>query len=111
VRLETSDEMKRLMRLVITDGTGRRANLADIKTGGKTGTSYKMSGGRYDDRKLRSFFVSVFPIDDPKYTMIVMLDEASSNGCILASCTAVPASAKIIGEIGPILNLDFARNR
>ncbi|MDR1477210.1 MAG: penicillin-binding protein 2 [Rickettsiales bacterium] len=108
VRLSTSEEMKRLMRLAVTDGTGRMANLADIKTGGKTGTSYKMEGGKYNERKIRTFFVSVFPIDDPKYIMAVMLDEADNDGCTLASCTAVPASKKIIEEIGPTLNLDIA---
>jgi cell division protein FtsI (penicillin-binding protein 3) len=105
VRFSTSEKMRRLMRLAITDGTGRAANLASIKTGGKTGTAQKFENGKYDDRKIRAFFLSVFPIDDPKYTMLVMLDEASSGGCTLASCTAVPTSAKVIEEIGP--RLDF----
>ncbi|MDR2098895.1 MAG: penicillin-binding protein 2 [Rickettsiales bacterium] len=107
VREETSAKMKELMKLVVTEGTGLRASLSSIKTGGKTGTAHKLVDGRYDVRRQRTFFVSVFPIDRPKYTMLVMLDEAANGTCNDAACTAVPVSAKIVEDIGPILNLDL----
>ena len=106
VNSKTSQELKNLMRLVITDGTGTRANLQSIKAGGKTGTAKKLINGIYSETKLRTFFVSVFPIEDPKYTMLIMLDEANNNGCNTSACTTVPVSAKIIEEIIPKLNLD-----
>lgn len=106
VNSKTSQELKNLMRLVITDGTGVKANLKSIKAGGKTGTAKKLINGNYSETKLRTFFVSIFPIEDPKYTMLIMLDEANNNGCITSACTTVPVSAKIIEEIIPKLNID-----
>ena len=104
---ETSDAMRKLMRLVVTNGTGYMANLHNILVGGKTGTSYKLVNGKYDTSKTRTFFLSIFPTDNPKYTMLIMLDEAKNNGCDTAACTTVPVSAKIIDDITPILNLDL----
>ena len=104
---QTSDAMRKLMRLVITDGTGYMAKMKDIKVGGKTGTSYKIINGAYDNSKTRTFFVSIFPAEAPKYTMFIMLDEANNNGCNSSACTAVPVSANIIKEITSILNLDL----
>ena len=106
VNSHTSEEIKKLMRLVITDGTGVKANLKTIKAGGKTGTALKLVDGKYNDKILRTFFVSIFPIEDPKYTMLIMLDEANNNGCITSACTTVPVSAKIIEDIIPKLNLN-----
>ncbi|MGN0929074.1 MAG: peptidoglycan D,D-transpeptidase FtsI family protein [Alphaproteobacteria bacterium] len=106
VNSKTSYEIKKLMRLVITDGTGVKANLKSIKAGGKTGTALKLVDGKYNDKILRTFFVSIFPIEDPKYTMLIMLDEANNNGCVTSACTTVPVSAKIIEEIIPKLNLN-----
>ncbi len=106
VNYDTAEKLKKLMRLVITDGTGHRANLKNIKAGGKTGTSQKLVNGKYNDKIIRTFFVSIFPIENPKYTMLVMLDEANNKGCTSASCTTVPVSAKIIEDITPMLNLN-----
>ena len=75
---KTSDAIKKFMRLVITNGTGYMANLKNIKVGGKTGTSYKIVDGKYDNTKIRTFFASIFPADRPKYTMLIMLDEANN---------------------------------
>ena len=107
VNSETSQKLKELMRLVITDGTGYMANLKTVKAGGKTGTAFKFVDGKYSDKKIRAFFVSIFPIEDPKYTMLIMLDEANNNGCTTAACTTVPISAKIIEDISPMLNLNL----
>ena len=103
----TSEAMRKLMRLVITDGTGYMAKMKDIRVGGKTGTSYKIINGAYDNSKTRTFFVSIFPAESPKYTMLIMLDEANNKGCNSSACTAVPVSSNIIKEITSILNLDL----
>lgn len=108
---ETSNAMKLLMRSVVTSGTGYMANLHNILVGGKTGTAYKLVKGKYDTSKTRTFFISIFPNDKPKYTMLIMLDEANNNGCDTAACTTVPVSAKIIEDISPILNLDLKNSK
>ena len=107
---KTSDAIKKFMRLVITNGTGYMANLKNIKVGGKTGTSYKIVDGKYDNTKIRTFFASIFPADRPKYTMLIMLDEAKNKNCNTAACTAVPISADIIKDVSTILNLDIKNN-
>lgn len=108
VSQKTSEAMRKLMRLVVTDGTGYMAKLKDIAVGGKTGTSYKNKNGKYDKNKIRTFFISIFPVDSPKYIMLVMLDEAvTKTGCNSSACTTVPVSTQIIKEIGSILNLDL----
>ena len=108
VSSKTSKRIRELMRKVITDGTGYMANMKNIQVGGKTGTAKKnLSWGGYERDKFKTYFVSVFPINDPKYTMLIMLDEAVNKGCTSSACTTVPISAKIIDEITPVLNLDL----
>ncbi len=108
VKYDTSKYLKELMHGVITDGTGYNANLKNIKVGGKTGTAYKLVNGKYSNKLIRTFFISIFPVDNPKYIMFIMLDEANNNGCISSACTTVPISAKIIQDISPLLNLNLS---
>ena len=63
------------MRLVVTDGTGRKANVPGYDVGGKTGTAEKPNGHGYAEHRLISSFCGVFPIDAPRYLVFVMFDE------------------------------------
>lgn len=110
VSFSTSKAMRKLMRLVVTDGSGKRANVKGYEVGGKTGTANKLSeNGRYVDKKVRTTFVSAFPISDPKYTLIVMLDEPQplkeTWGFVTSGWNTVPTASKIISAIAPQLNL------
>lgn len=106
---ETSLKMLQLLRLVVTDGTARKANVKGYEVGGKTGTAEKNINGRYVGNKLVSSFVGVFPVNDPKYTVFIMVDEPkpnkSSYGYATAGWVAVPAVARIVSSMGPILNM------
>ena len=66
ISTRTSEQMRRLMRLVVEHGTGTMAAAPGYVVGGKTGTADKVSGRHYAERKLLSSFVGVFPINDPK---------------------------------------------
>ena len=106
----TSKTMRKLMRLVVTDGSGKRANVSGYEVGGKTGTANKLSErGRYVDKKVRTTFVSAFPISDPTYALIVMLDEPKplkeTWGFVTAGWNTVPTASKIISAVAPQLNL------
>src|SRR5262249_6853189 len=70
ISAKTSDQMRKLMRLVVEHGTGTMAAAPGYLVGGKTGTADKVSGRHYADRKLLSSFVGVFPITDPKYLVL-----------------------------------------
>jgi cell division protein FtsI (penicillin-binding protein 3) len=111
IKSETSDSVKKLYRLVAEYGTGKKSNVRGYLVGGKTGTANKSSVGGYDLKARLSSYISAFPINDPKYTLLVMIDEPKGNkatgGYATAGMTAAPVSGSIISRIGPILGLNF----
>lgn len=106
---KTSEQMRKLMRLVVTNGTAKFAAAPGYVVGGKTGTAEKNSGGRYHEKKLLSSFVGVFPMHDPKYAIVTLVDEPhgtkKSHGYATAGWTVAPATGRIIQRIGPILGV------
>ncbi|MSP00280.1 MAG: penicillin-binding protein 2 [Acetobacteraceae bacterium] len=105
----TSDMMRRLMRLVVTSGFGRKAEVPGYYPGGKTGTAEKNSGHGYKKHANVSAFMCVFPMQAPRYAVYMMLDEphgtAATGGYSTAGQVAAPAAGKVITRIGPILGL------
>ena len=87
---ETSIEMRKLLRLVVEHGTGKLAKAPGYLVGGKTGTAEKVAGDRYAQHALLSSFVGVFPINDPRYVVLVSIDEPHGNK---ADATASPPAA------------------
>jgi cell division protein FtsI (penicillin-binding protein 3) len=106
---ETSRQMAGLMRLVVSRGTGRRADVPGYQVGGKTGTADKVSGGSYRTDALISSFVAAFPMDRPRYVVIVMLDEpkgnASTNGYATGGWVAAPAVGRIVKGMAPLTGI------
>lgn len=102
-----SDLMKKMMRLVMTHGTGRLANSDKVKIAGKTGTAYMLEGRKYSNKK-RTVFASFFPADKPKYTMLVLMNNPKINRkdiwCNDSSCNVVPVSKNIIERLVDILD-------
>lgn len=97
---QTAHRMRQLMRLVVTDGTGGKADVPGYNVGGKTGTAEKDANGRYDQNKLRSSFLAFFPIENPKYAVYIMVDEPKgtkeSYGYATAGWVAAPAVKNVI---------------
>ncbi len=107
VQPQTSAVMRDLMRLVVERGTGRRAAVPGIGVGGKTGTAWKVKEGRYSHDVMNSF-VAAFPIEAPKYLVMVTLDEPKPEqpGKINeASQNAAPTAGAIIKRIAPMLDI------
>ena len=106
---ETSDVMRRLMRLVVEDGTGRNGNADGYLVGGKTGTAEKQVGGRYKRKALISSFVAAFPITAPRYVVMAMLDEPKgikeSFGYATGGWTAAPVVKRVIERSAPLLGV------
>ena len=75
VKPETSEKMRYLMRLNVEKGTATRADVKGYYVGGKTGTSEKVVGGRYSKTKVLTAFTAVLPADQPRYALLIMLDE------------------------------------
>jgi cell division protein FtsI (penicillin-binding protein 3) len=106
---KTSEEMRKLLRLVVEYGTARFAETPGYVVGGKTGTAEKNKGGHYEEKKLMSDFVGVFPMQNPRYLIFTMVDEPhgtkASHGYATAGWTVVPATGRIIARIAPILGV------
>ena len=107
---ETSDMMRRLMRLQVVEGTGKNANVNGYLVGGKTGTAEKVLHGVYGKKALLSSFIGVFPMTSPRYLVLGMVDEpkpnAHSYGFATGGWVSAPAVGRVISQIGPLLNVD-----
>ncbi len=106
---DTSRKMRYLFRLNAIEGTARRAAAPGWRVGGKTGTAEKVINGRYSkDHRLTSF-IGAFPMDDPKYLVMVMLDDprptAETKGFATSGWNAVPTAGRVVARIAPILGV------
>src|SRR6516225_4900035 len=106
---KTSEQMRKLMRLVVEHGTGTQAAAPGYVVGGKTGTAEKLAGRHYAEKKLLSSFVGIFPINDPKYLILTVIDEPhpnkQSHGYATAGWTVAPATSRIVQRIAPLLGV------
>lgn len=102
---DTSYKMRSLLRLVVTHGTGKKADAPGYRVGGKTGSAEK-----YENRSLLvTTFAGVFPMDDPRYVVVVMLDEpkgtAETHGFRTAGWNVAPVVSKTVSRIAPMLGV------
>lgn len=114
VSKETSLKMRQLMRLVVSHGTGKKANVPGYYIGGKTGTAEKNINGRYVGDKRMAIFVGVFPINDPQYAIMVLVDEPHPNktsyGYATAGWVAAPAAGRIVTAMGSLIGMSPQEN-
>ena len=106
---KTSDHVRRLLRLVVKNGTGRKAAAEGYLVGGKTGTAEKVVGSRYKKKAVISSFIGAFPMSAPRYVIFAMIDEPSVTKETLRRPTggrvAAPVVGKVIARIGPLLGV------
>jgi cell division protein FtsI (penicillin-binding protein 3) len=105
----TSDTIRKLMRLVVTDGYGKKADIEGYFVGGKTGTAEKVGAHGYKKHANVSAFMSVFPMNEPRYAVYFMLDEPQGNketgGYSTAGQVSAPGAGRVIARIAPMLGL------
>ena len=100
-----------MLRKVVTEGTASFGDVPGYAVGGKTGTADKPKerGGGYYEDKVIATFATVFPAHDPKYVLVVTLDEpvetSGDEPRRTAGWTAVPVAAEIIRRVAPLLGL------
>jgi cell division protein FtsI (penicillin-binding protein 3) len=109
VKPSTSQNLRTLFRLNATEGSASKADIPGYRIGGKTGTAEKVVRGRYSkDHRLASF-IGAFPMEKPRYAILVMLDEPKPTpdtyGFATSGWNAVPTAGKIIERIAPLLNV------
>jgi cell division protein FtsI (penicillin-binding protein 3) len=108
VHQRTSDEMRQLFRTNVVRGSGRRAEVPGYMVGGKTGTAEKIENGRYSKSKRFNSFLAAFPMDDPQYVVLVVIDEPQPEKpgqSATASLNAAPTVAAIIRRSAPMLGV------
>jgi len=107
---QTSLTMRALMRAVVTRGTASMAEVEGYAVGGKTGTADKPNpqGGYYEDRVVATF-AGAFPMTDPRYVIVVTMDEPSetsgSEARRTAGWTVVPVAAEIVRRVAPVMGM------
>jgi cell division protein FtsI (penicillin-binding protein 3) len=106
---QTSEMMRRLFRLVVSQGTAKAADVPGFVVGGKTGTADKAHGRHYAQNSRLSSFLGAFPMQNPKYIVYVMVDEpqasAKSHGYATGGWVAAPAVGRIVKQIAPLLGV------
>lgn len=109
IKPETSVAMRSLLRYVVTNGTGKKADVPGYDVGGKTGSAEKPGRHGYQAHVLVTSFCAVFPVDQPRYLVFVLLDEPhgtkATAGFALAGYTAAPLAGRVIGRIAPLLGV------
>ena len=101
--------MRGLLRGVVVEGSGKRANVLGYEVAGKTGTANKLVNGKYVNKKVMTSFVGTFPASNPRYALLLMMDEPKATketwGFVTSGWNTVPTAGKIISAIAPQLNL------
>ncbi|WP_422365391.1 peptidoglycan D,D-transpeptidase FtsI family protein [Pelagibius sp.] len=105
----TSETIRKLMRLVVIKGSGRKANAEGYLVGGKTGTADKLAGRRYARNARISSFVAGFPMDKPRYVVFVTIDEPKPTketfGYATGGWVAAPAVNNIVTRVAPLVGI------
>jgi cell division protein FtsI (penicillin-binding protein 3) len=100
VKGTTIEQVRELMRLVVKYGTGKSANAPGYLVGGKTGTAEKLVNGRYAKGGNNvTIFAGVFPVNDPQYTILIMVDEPKGTKATYGFATAGWISAPVVGRV------------
>ena len=108
---KTAQTVRSMMRLVVShkDGTGNFADAPGYLVGGKTGTSEKVGIGGYDKKANIATFAATFPVHEPRYVLVILVDEPQgqkhSYGYATAGWVVAPAVRRIVEQIAPLLGV------
>jgi cell division protein FtsI (penicillin-binding protein 3) len=104
----TVEQMRYLYRLNAEKGSGKRAEVPGFRVGGKTGTAEKVVNGRYSSDKRFNAFLAAFPMDNPQYIVLSIIDEPKPEKPGMGATSglnAAPIVANIIRRSGALLGV------
>ncbi|MEJ5978711.1 penicillin-binding protein 2 [Novosphingobium sp. PS1R-30] len=108
-KASTSARMRQLLRMIVEDGTGRKADAPGFRIGGKTGSAEKPGAGGYRKTSLVATFAAAFPMDRPRFVVIAMLDEPQGTQATsfqrTAAWNAAPIVGRVVPRIGPLVGV------
>jgi cell division protein FtsI (penicillin-binding protein 3) len=106
---ETSRRMRQLLRLNVLHGGGGNGEAPGYRVGGKTGTAEKSGSGGYSKKVNVSTFAAAFPMDNPRYVVIAMLDAPKATpdtfGYTTAGWVSAPIVSKVVSRTGSLLGV------
>jgi len=108
ISAETSRRLRQMLRENVLRGTGRRARVAGYRVGGKTGTADLARNGKYDGKSVITSFAAAFPMDKPRFDLLVTLFDPQPEGgkaARSAGRTAAPVAGSIIRRVAPVLGM------
>ena len=109
LRPQTSADLRALLKMNVERGTATRAKVKGYAIGGKTGTAEKTVNGRYSKKARLNSFLGTFPVDNPRYMLLVVLDEPKpskkTHGYATSGWNAVPTAGRVIRRIAPMLGI------
>ncbi|MEQ1689323.1 MAG: penicillin-binding transpeptidase domain-containing protein, partial [Sphingopyxis sp.] len=93
----------------VSSGTGSHAVAPGYRVGGKTGSAERVVNGQYSAHSVVATFAAAFPMDRPRYVVLVMIDRPPGNAFSLgqrtSAYTAAPVVRKVVQRIGPMLGV------
>ena len=99
---ETSEILSSMLEGVVREGSGKQAYVEGLRVAGKTGTAQKYENGHIAAGKYVSSFVGYFPADDPRYLVLVIVDEP--QGSYYGSTVAAPCAGEIFRGIAETIH-------
>ena len=104
---ETSEKMRNYLSVVVSEGSGKKAQVDGYNVGGKTGTAQKYGDNGVAQGKYVSSFIGAAPIDDPKYVVLMIVDEPGGY-VYYGSMTATPYAGKVFAKIADYLGVNVS---
>jgi cell division protein FtsI (penicillin-binding protein 3) len=98
IPVDIVEKMIPVLESVVASGTGTRARVDGMRIGGKTGTAQKAVGGAYSDEDYYSLFWGFFPLENPKYSLVVFIDNPRGEEYYGGS-VAGPVFAEIVKNL------------
>lgn len=101
---DTSYKIRKMLKQVVETGTGKGAIIPGYVIGGKTGTAQKAGEKGYEYGKYFSSFFAFFPADNPKYSILITVDEP--KGAYYGATVALPAAKEMLEKIIKYKNIE-----
>lgn len=99
VSAETAKTIREMMEHVVIDGGSKSAGVEGYRIGGKTGTAQKVINGKYAPGKYVSSFAGIAPIDNPRFVLLLSIDEPDPSVAYYGGDTAAPTAHQLLEDV------------
>lgn len=105
ISADTSEKVRKMMKSVVDNGTGKNGYVAGYSVGGKTGTSTKLGESKNGEGdKYIVSFGAIAPSDDPEIAMLIIVDEPNQD--LGGGALCAPIAAQVTQEAMNVLGIE-----